>query len=41
VVFGEPIAPQAGETADALHARYCAGLARLAKQHGVPLRVVG
>jgi hypothetical protein len=37
VVFGEPIVPQAGDTAETLHAKYVAGLLALAKQHGVPL----
>lgn len=40
VVFGEPIAPREGEEAEALHARYCAGLLALAKAHDVPLRIV-
>ncbi|KIY93855.1 hypothetical protein MNEG_14106 [Monoraphidium neglectum] len=40
VVFGQPIEPKDGETADELHTRYCDGLLALAKQHNVPLRIV-
>jgi hypothetical protein len=39
-VFGKPLVPKAGETADELHARYCTALVALAKQHDVPLRIV-
>ena len=40
VVFGAPLAPRDGETVEQLHARYCAALLALGKQHNVPLRIV-
>ena len=40
VVFGEPIEPREGDTPGGIHARYCAALMRLAKQHDVPLQIV-
>ncbi|GBF96565.1 diacylglycerol O-acyltransferase 2A [Raphidocelis subcapitata] len=40
VVFGEPVVPKAGESADDLHARYCKSLLALGKAFNVPLRIV-
>jgi hypothetical protein len=39
VVFGEPVVPKAGESADDLHARYCQALLALGKAFDVPLRI--
>lgn len=39
VVFGEPVVPKAGESADDLHARYCQALLALGKAFNVPLRI--
>jgi hypothetical protein len=40
VVFGQPIEPRAGESVDALHARYCAALVKLGEQHGAAITIV-